>query len=218
MSQTHLVLLHFHTVTHGSCIFHNCYACRFNLVISINLVLIFKKVILLRFKLCFSPLFFSRCNRLPPTNYPPCKLHCRPKRLVQQRRKGTDTMRWGLWICKQRRYSCVLKRDVDVCASVWTWVCCSLMLWNKIYQWNRITAATINFPFIIVLTGSEYSCGEPPQMPHTVIINHEYKELFAIDSEVLYQCEHGYTLVGGANKNSIFCISGSWTEAQACRK
>ncbi|XP_067331885.1 complement factor H-like isoform X2 [Channa argus] len=62
-----------------------------------------------------------------------------------------------------------------------------------------------------------HSCGEPPKVPHAVIINQEYQELFAVDSEVQYKCEDGYTTEGGNTTKSIFCISGAWTEGPICR-
>ncbi|XP_075877005.1 complement factor H-related protein 1-like [Nelusetta ayraudi] len=62
----------------------------------------------------------------------------------------------------------------------------------------------------------EYSCGEPPQVPHAVIIDQEYRELFAVDSQVTYQCEDGYTLQGGSNNMSIGCHHGNWTTSSSC--
>lgn len=67
-----------------------------------------------------------------------------------------------------------------------------------------------------LLTGDEYSCGEPPQVPHAIIIDQEYRELFAVDSQVTYQCEDGYTLLGGSNKMSIVCHYGNWTTPSSC--
>ncbi|XP_032388309.1 complement factor H isoform X1 [Etheostoma spectabile] len=61
------------------------------------------------------------------------------------------------------------------------------------------------------------TCGEPPKIPHAVIIHQEYQELFAADSEVQYECEDGYTVEGGGTKDNITCIFGNWTEGSACR-
>ncbi|XP_039671884.1 complement factor H-like isoform X2 [Perca fluviatilis] len=60
------------------------------------------------------------------------------------------------------------------------------------------------------------ACGEPPKIPHAVIIHQEYQELFAADSEVQYECEDGYTVEGGT-KEYITCMSGNWTEGPTCR-
>ncbi|TDH06047.1 hypothetical protein EPR50_G00128590 [Perca flavescens] len=62
------------------------------------------------------------------------------------------------------------------------------------------------------------ACGEPPKIPHTVIIHQEYQELFAEDSEVQYECEDGYTVEGGGTKEYITCMSGNWTEGPMCSK
>ncbi|XP_034744556.1 complement factor H-related protein 1-like isoform X3 [Etheostoma cragini] len=61
------------------------------------------------------------------------------------------------------------------------------------------------------------TCGEPPKIPHAVIIHQEYQELFAADSEVQYECEDGYSVEGGGTKDSITCMSGNWTEGSTCR-
>ncbi|XP_055359599.1 complement factor H-like isoform X2 [Betta splendens] len=62
------------------------------------------------------------------------------------------------------------------------------------------------------------SCSEPPQLPHAVIINQTHQELFAVDSEVMYQCEDGYTTEQGESMISVVCISGSWTEGPTCKQ
>ncbi|XP_032362876.1 complement factor H-related protein 4-like isoform X2 [Etheostoma spectabile] len=62
------------------------------------------------------------------------------------------------------------------------------------------------------------TCGEPPKIPHAVIIHQEYQELFAADSEVQYECEDGYTVEGGGTKDNITCIFGNWTEGSACKR
>ncbi|XP_038570845.1 complement factor H-like isoform X1 [Micropterus salmoides] len=59
-------------------------------------------------------------------------------------------------------------------------------------------------------------CGEPPKIPHAVIIDQEYQEVFAVDSEVQYECEDGYTVEGADSKKSILCIAGNWTEGPPC--
>ncbi|XP_060940994.1 complement factor H-like isoform X6 [Limanda limanda] len=54
------------------------------------------------------------------------------------------------------------------------------------------------------------ACSEPPKVPHAVITGLGYQELFAVDSEVQYECEDGYT------KKNITCLSGTWTEGPVC--
>ncbi|KAK5859507.1 hypothetical protein PBY51_021060 [Eleginops maclovinus] len=61
------------------------------------------------------------------------------------------------------------------------------------------------------------SCGEPPKIPHAVIINREYQELFEADSKVQYECEDGYTGEGSDIK-TVICISGNWTEGPTCNR
>ncbi|XP_042353681.1 complement factor H-related protein 1-like isoform X2 [Plectropomus leopardus] len=60
------------------------------------------------------------------------------------------------------------------------------------------------------------ACGEPPKIPHAVIIQQEYQEVFAPDSEVQFECEGGYTVEETDTKNSIMCIFGNWTEGPTC--
>uniref|UniRef100_A0A3Q3ESC6 Sushi domain-containing protein n=1 Tax=Labrus bergylta TaxID=56723 RepID=A0A3Q3ESC6_9LABR len=62
------------------------------------------------------------------------------------------------------------------------------------------------------------ACGEPPQIPHAVIVGQRYQEVFAADSSVKYECEDGYSVEGAESKKTIFCISGNWTEGPTCSK
>lgn len=64
--------------------------------------------------------------------------------------------------------------------------------------------------FLVLFTGGIHSCGEPPRVPHAVVILPKYQDLFPVDSEVQYHCEDGYALQGGDNKMSVFCVMGSW--------
>ncbi|XP_051254211.1 complement factor H-like isoform X1 [Dicentrarchus labrax] len=61
------------------------------------------------------------------------------------------------------------------------------------------------------------SCGEPPRIPHAVI-KHEYKEVFAADTQVYYECEDGYTVERAEDTKSIFCVHGNWTDSPTCRQ
>ncbi|XP_073347936.1 complement factor H-like isoform X2 [Pagrus major] len=60
------------------------------------------------------------------------------------------------------------------------------------------------------------ACGEPPQVPHAVIVDHRYQELFAADTELQYECEDGYTAEGAGNDKTIVCIAGAWTKGPTC--
>uniref|UniRef100_A0A3Q1JIE1 Sushi domain-containing protein n=1 Tax=Anabas testudineus TaxID=64144 RepID=A0A3Q1JIE1_ANATE len=60
------------------------------------------------------------------------------------------------------------------------------------------------------------ACSEPPKIQHAVIINQEYQEVFAVDSEVQYECEDGFTTEGGDTKEFIYCLSGTWTKGPTC--
>ncbi|XP_010732054.3 complement factor H isoform X2 [Larimichthys crocea] len=84
---------------------------------------------------------------------------------------------------------------------------------------NDATAICTNgtWSSVPVCEKSIFACGEPPQFPHAVIIHH-YQEVFAVDSEVQYECEDGYTVEGAENKKSILCISGVWTEGPTCSR
>lgn len=73
--------------------------------------------------------------------------------------------------------------------------------------------------FLHLFTGGIHSCGEPPQVPHAVVILQKYQDLFPVDSEVEYQCEDGYALQGGDIKMSIFCVMGDWgSDLPKCSK
>ncbi|XP_078120608.1 complement factor H-related protein 2-like isoform X1 [Sander vitreus] len=87
------------------------------------------------------------------------------------------------------------------------------------YRGRDATAICINgtWSSVPVCEKSIEACGEPPKIPHTVIIQQEYQELFAADSEVQYECEDGYTLEGGGTKKNSTCMSGTWTEGPTCR-
>ncbi|XP_073347933.1 complement factor H-related protein 3-like isoform X2 [Pagrus major] len=66
--------------------------------------------------------------------------------------------------------------------------------------------------------GSSLACGEPPQVPHAVIVDHRYQELFAADTELQYECEDGYTAEGAGNDKTIACIAGAWTKSPTCSR
>lgn len=70
----------------------------------------------------------------------------------------------------------------------------------------------------LIFTESVQACGEPPKIPHAVIINQKYQEVFPVDSEVQYECEDGYTVEGAPSKKYVFCIAGNWTEGPTCSK
>ncbi|XP_061550431.1 complement receptor type 2-like [Phycodurus eques] len=62
----------------------------------------------------------------------------------------------------------------------------------------------------------ETSCDEPPNVQHAVVLQ-KYQDIFAADSEVRYECEHGYSLEGTNARKSVFCVAGSWTVAPSCK-
>lgn len=73
-----------------------------------------------------------------------------------------------------------------------------------------------NCPFWLEDPGA---CGEPPQIPHAVVMNRAHQEVFPEDSEVRYQCKDGYVMDDGPDdQKSIFCIRGNWPEAPTCSK
>uniref|UniRef100_A0A3Q3X0D1 Sushi domain-containing protein n=1 Tax=Mola mola TaxID=94237 RepID=A0A3Q3X0D1_MOLML len=82
------------------------------------------------------------------------------------------------------------------------------------------TAKCINgkWTSVPVCERSNHTCNAPPQISHAVVVNQQYKELFAVDSEVEYQCEDEYTINGADNKKTIYCIAGYWTEGPVCSK
>ncbi|XP_061746300.1 complement factor H-like isoform X1 [Nerophis ophidion] len=64
---------------------------------------------------------------------------------------------------------------------------------------------------------STKACDRPPRIPHAVIVNQNPKqEVFASDTELLYECEDGYNVQGQDIKKAIFCIWGNWTAAPDC--
>uniref|UniRef100_A0A3Q1F9K6 Complement factor H-related protein 1-like n=1 Tax=Acanthochromis polyacanthus TaxID=80966 RepID=A0A3Q1F9K6_9TELE len=61
------------------------------------------------------------------------------------------------------------------------------------------------------------ACGEPPQIPHAVIIYRGHQEVFAAGSKVQYQCEGGYDTEGANTQKFIICSSGNWSEGPVCK-
>ena len=72
--------------------------------------------------------------------------------------------------------------------------------------------------YLFIFTESLQACGAPPKIPHAVIINQEYQDVFAADSEVKYECENGFTVEGADTTKTIICIAGSWTTGPSCSK
>ncbi|XP_040911107.1 complement factor H-like [Toxotes jaculatrix] len=92
---------------------------------------------------------------------------------------------------------------------------------NKGYEHKDgvTTASCINgkWPSVPICEKDLFLCSEPPKLPHAIIINQGYQEVFAADTEAQYECEDGYTAEGAHTKKSIFCINGNWTEGPTCR-
>ncbi|KAL3054645.1 hypothetical protein OYC64_017556 [Pagothenia borchgrevinki] len=81
------------------------------------------------------------------------------------------------------------------------------------------TAQCINgtWSSVPICERSTESCGDPPKIPHAVIIGKGYQEVFAASSKLQYNCKDGYSAEGAETKE-IFCISGNWTEGLTCSK
>ncbi|XP_075954644.1 complement factor H-related protein 1-like [Anarhichas minor] len=84
---------------------------------------------------------------------------------------------------------------------------------------HDVTTTCINgkWSSVPVCEKNIHACGEPPQIPHAVIILQGYQEFFAADTTVQYECEDGYTVEGGDAKKYVYCIAGNWTEGPVCR-
>ncbi|KAJ4948351.1 hypothetical protein JOQ06_019886 [Pogonophryne albipinna] len=95
------------------------------------------------------------------------------------------------------------------------WVRCDEGYEHKV---RDATAQCINgtWSSVPICEKSTESCGDPPKIPHAVIIVKGYQEVFAVNSQLQYQCEDGYTAEGEDTK-TIICISGNWTEGPTCK-
>lgn len=71
--------------------------------------------------------------------------------------------------------------------------------------------------YLLVSTGDIYACSEPPKIPNA-IITEKYKDVFAADSKVQYECEDGYMVDEQGTKAVISCIAGNWTTLPVCGK
>ncbi|XP_034056669.1 complement factor H-like isoform X2 [Gymnodraco acuticeps] len=82
---------------------------------------------------------------------------------------------------------------------------------------NKATAQCINgtWSSVPICERSADSCGDPPKIPHAVIIGNGYQEVSAESSQLQYKCEDGYAAEGAVSK-TISCISGNWTEGPTC--
>ncbi|XP_037314480.2 complement factor H-like isoform X1 [Pungitius pungitius] len=66
---------------------------------------------------------------------------------------------------------------------------------------------------VLLCEKSINSCGEPPQIPHAVIIHRGYKDFFPDNTRLQYECEKGFSVEG---EDSIYCMAGNWTEGPTC--
>ena len=71
---------------------------------------------------------------------------------------------------------------------------------------------------VLMFTGSIPTCGEPPKIPHAVILHQEYQDSFVGDSQVQYECEDGHTVEGLESNKLVFCRAGNWTQGPMCSK
>ncbi|XP_074544729.1 complement factor H-related protein 2-like [Halichoeres trimaculatus] len=60
------------------------------------------------------------------------------------------------------------------------------------------------------------ACRAPPPIPHAVVVGLKYKEVFAVDAVVQYECENGYTVEGAESTKNVTCLSGTWTKGPSC--
>ncbi|XP_057712981.1 complement factor H-like [Corythoichthys intestinalis] len=87
------------------------------------------------------------------------------------------------------------------------------------YKNYDATASCVNGTWLSVPTceRSQQACDAPPKIPHAVIINNPHQDVYASDTELLFECEDGFT-VEGTQKKAIFCIFGTWSPAPPCVK
>ncbi|XP_054452676.1 complement factor H-like [Anoplopoma fimbria] len=86
---------------------------------------------------------------------------------------------------------------------------------------NRVATAeciTGTWSSVPVCEKSIHACGEPPQVPHAVIIFQGFQDFFAPDTGLQYECEDGYTIEGADTKKTIYCLSGNWTQGPVCSR
>ncbi|XP_063742121.1 complement factor H-like isoform X4 [Eleginops maclovinus] len=96
------------------------------------------------------------------------------------------------------------------------WVRCDAGYEHK----DRVTTAKCTdgtWSSMPICEKSDEACGEPPKIPHAVVIHQEYQELFEADTKVQYECEDGYT-AERADTKTVICISGNWTEGPTCNR
>ncbi|XP_039878232.1 complement factor H-related protein 1-like isoform X5 [Simochromis diagramma] len=79
-------------------------------------------------------------------------------------------------------------------------------------QINTTTCGNGKWSSAPVCERSMSACSAPPKIPHAVIINQRYQQVFAAGSEVQYECEDGYT----AHTKKSVCIQGYWTAVPTC--
>ncbi|XP_049453936.1 complement factor H-related protein 1-like [Epinephelus fuscoguttatus] len=84
---------------------------------------------------------------------------------------------------------------------------------------RQVTTKCINgtWSSVPVCEKSSDSCGEPPKVPHAVIIHQRHQEVYPVDTKLQYECEDGYSVEGADTTKLIFCFSGNWTEGPTCK-
>ncbi|XP_037643540.1 uncharacterized protein LOC119498603 isoform X1 [Sebastes umbrosus] len=97
------------------------------------------------------------------------------------------------------------------------WITCNEGYEHK--DWDA-TAECVNgtWSSVPICEKSIHACGELPKIPHAVIIDKEYQEVFPGDTVVQYECEDGYTVEGADTKKFIYCIAGNWIEGPTCNR
>ncbi|XP_049602572.1 complement factor H-related protein 1-like isoform X1 [Syngnathus scovelli] len=144
---------------------------------------------------------------------------------------------WGTTTCQNGKWSpqpqCIDDKNCIPPAIAHAKFTSSLMGWYENGKVIRITcdagysykdgnaiAQCVNgsWDSVPICERSIQACDEPPRIPHAVIINQgPRQDVYAPDTETLYECEDGYDLEGN-QKKSIFCIGGTWSVAPPCIK
>uniref|UniRef100_A0A3P8VJM7 Sushi domain-containing protein n=1 Tax=Cynoglossus semilaevis TaxID=244447 RepID=A0A3P8VJM7_CYNSE len=84
--------------------------------------------------------------------------------------------------------------------------------------WIRKSVFRHTIKMFLCSPGDPESCGAPPQVPHAIIVGHDYQKVYPVDSHVTYQCEDGFTSMQNNSTTDVFCIAGFWSETPVCMK
>lgn len=80
---------------------------------------------------------------------------------------------------------------------------------------HHLYAHYFEIVYFLIFTEKIQTCSKPPEVARARINQQDLQDVYAVDSDVQYLCDNGYTVEG---KDTIFCSPAGWSAPPTCSK